>query len=163
METEKMIEEMAKVIRPILENRTDIGYIPDLDKPIAEALVEKYQPKIPEGAVVLTREEQNKILEATEYRLNQLRTRIAVKENDIGELESEIDDLKTELKQARKETAREILKEIDKELYKTSRIYLEAVIKDSKNYDAMDKYGVMTIAHDILVKIAEQFGIEIKE
>ena len=42
--TERQIEEMTKVIRPILESRTDIVFIPDLDKPIAEELIKYYQP-----------------------------------------------------------------------------------------------------------------------
>ena len=58
---EKQIEEMAKVIRPILENRTDIGFIPDLDKPITEELVKYYQPKLPEDSVVLSREEYERL------------------------------------------------------------------------------------------------------
>ena len=48
MSKQEQIEEMAKVIRPILENRTDICFIPDLDKPIAEELLKHYQPKLPE-------------------------------------------------------------------------------------------------------------------
>lgn len=57
MTDEKQILEMAKVIRSILESRTDITFIPDLDKPIAEELAKKYQPKLPEDSVVLTNEE----------------------------------------------------------------------------------------------------------
>jgi hypothetical protein len=55
------------------------------------------------------------------------------------------------------------VKDINEELYQTSRIYLEAVAKDTKDYDSMDKYGVMTIAHDIVMKIAEKYGVEFKE
>jgi len=54
MDEQKQIEEMAKVIRPILENRIDIGFIPDLDKPIAEEIYNTGCRIIPEGAVVLT-------------------------------------------------------------------------------------------------------------
>lgn len=54
------------------------------------------------------------------------------------------------------------VKDINEELYQTSRIYLEAVSKDTKDYDSMDKYGVMTIAHDIVMKIAEKYGVEFK-
>lgn len=35
----KIIEEMARDIRPVLTDRVDIGFIPDLDKPIAKTLV----------------------------------------------------------------------------------------------------------------------------
>ena len=59
---DKIIEEMAKVIRQILKERTDICYIPDLGKPIAEELYNEGCRKIPEGAVVLTREEHQKYL-----------------------------------------------------------------------------------------------------
>ena len=69
---------------------------------------------VPENAAVLTNEEQYKIFHATEHRIDQLKTQIAVKENDIGKLESEIDDLKYELKQTRKQTACEILDKVGK-------------------------------------------------
>lgn len=54
---EKQINESAKVIRPILKNRTDIKYITDLDRPIAEELLKHYQPKLPEDSVVLSADE----------------------------------------------------------------------------------------------------------
>jgi hypothetical protein len=44
--------------------------------------------------------------------IERLTKRIAVRDNDIGKLESEIDDLKYELKQAVKDTAKEILQEL---------------------------------------------------
>lgn len=56
-DNKQQIEEMAKLIRPILENRTDVGFIPDLDKPIAEELLKHYQPKLPEDSVVISKEE----------------------------------------------------------------------------------------------------------
>lgn len=61
---EKQIEEMAKdlkdmasIVRLVLEERTDIGYIPDLAFPIAKKLLEYYQPKLPEDSVVLSYKE----------------------------------------------------------------------------------------------------------
>jgi len=57
MDKQKQIEEMAKVIRPVLENRVDIGFIPDLAEPIAKELLKHYQPKLPQGSVVLSKEE----------------------------------------------------------------------------------------------------------
>lgn len=48
-------------------------------------------------------------LEFIKRQKNKLETRIAIKENDIGKLESEIDDLKYELKQSHKETAEKFL------------------------------------------------------
>ena len=47
-------KEIIKKIRSILENRTDIGYIPDLDKPITEGLLK--------DSMVLSREEFEKLL-----------------------------------------------------------------------------------------------------
>ena len=44
---ENQITEMTKIIKPILENRTDIGFIPDLAKPIAKELIKHYQPRLP--------------------------------------------------------------------------------------------------------------------
>lgn len=75
-----------------------------------------------------------------------------------------IRELQRSEQQARKEVAEKILNEIDKELYDISRLYLERVAKNSKDDDLINNYGVMTIAHDVVVKIAkEQFGVEIKE
>ena len=81
----KMIEEMAKVIRPILEHRVDIGFIPDLDKPIAEELVKQGYHKIPEGSVPLTMEEYDRT------------------DNYISNLRCLIDNLNDDLREARKE------------------------------------------------------------
>lgn len=47
------LKELAKIIRFVLENRTDIQYIPDLAFPIAKELLKHYQPKLPENAVVI--------------------------------------------------------------------------------------------------------------
>ena len=55
MTDQEQIEEMAKAIKPILENRTDICFIPDLDKPIAKELLKHYQPKLPKDSVVLSK------------------------------------------------------------------------------------------------------------
>lgn len=129
---EAQIEEMAKVIRPILERRVDIGFIPALDKPIAEELVKQGYHKILPGFIVVDKEYLKKELQWLEQ-------------------------------QVHKETAREILKEIDKELYDISRLYLECVTKNSKDDDAINNYGVMTIAHDVVVRVAKQFGVEVEE
>lgn len=60
---EARIEEMAKVIRPILEERVDIGFIPDLDKPIAKELIKQDYCKIPEGSIVVNKEYLKKELQ----------------------------------------------------------------------------------------------------
>lgn len=88
MDKKKQIEGISKVIRPILENRIDIGFIPDLDKPIAEEIYNAGYRKIPDGSVVLTKE---KYMELT------------LAKQSIFKMLDEIDT------KARKETAREIL------------------------------------------------------
>lgn len=119
MNEQKQIEEMAKelkavakIVRTILEDRTDIKYIPDLDFPIAKEVLKHYQPKIPENAVVLTREEFEKFKKQDLF----------MKDYTIVEV------LENETKKARKETAekfkallkgtvpQELLDEICKEL-----------------------------------------------
>ena len=85
-EKHKQIEEMAKMIRYVLESRTDITFIPDLDKPIAEKLLKHYQPKLPENMVVLT-EREHEIAMRHQY--------------DVG--------FSFGYKQARKETVKEII------------------------------------------------------
>ena len=44
----------AKIIRTILEDRTDIKYIPDLAFPISKEVLKYYQPKLPEHSIVLS-------------------------------------------------------------------------------------------------------------
>lgn len=56
-EIAKNLKELAKIIRTILEDRTDIKYIPDLDFPIAKEVLKHYQPKLPEHSVVLSGEQ----------------------------------------------------------------------------------------------------------
>ena len=65
---EKQIEEMAKdlkdlvsIVRNVLVDRTDIGYIPDLAFPIAKEVLKHYQSKLPEDSVVLTEEEAERL------------------------------------------------------------------------------------------------------
>ena len=57
MDKQKQIEEMAKVIHDLILDTPFNGTEASCEK-IAEELLKHYQPKIPEGAVVLTREEK---------------------------------------------------------------------------------------------------------
>ena len=70
MDKEKQIEETAKAIRPILESRTDIAYIPNLDKPIAQELVEQGYRKINENEIVISKEEYLKWVKLRQQRTN---------------------------------------------------------------------------------------------
>lgn len=163
MDDKKQIEEMARTIRPILENRTDIGYIPDLDKPIAKELIKHYQPKIPEGAVVLTGEEYEKMkslydcsqgaymtsnigelpltIEGLREAVDEI-TRLYNVQTELQELNAkyynEAKDLRRKLDQARKETVREIICEI------------KAFIYDNDNL--MERLDI----------IAKQYGVEVE-
>lgn len=72
-------------------------------------------------------------------------------------------ELQRSEQQARKEVAEKFLNEIDNELYNISRLYLERIAENSKDDDLINNYGVMTIAHNIVVNVAKEHGVEIKE
>lgn len=99
------LKELAKIIRFVLENRTDIQYIPDLAFPIAKELLKHYQPKLPENAVALTREEYEKTIQDYQDLLENF-------DNYLFEYRKFADGC---IKDARKETAKEILDKVDKE------------------------------------------------
>ncbi len=112
---DKIIEEMAKDIRPVLKNRVDIGFIPDLDKPIAKALVKQGYRKIPKDSVVLSREELSK----RDYKFRQIGYDECVRDNPkkdkhIETLERKINQLNTRFDQARKEVVKELLMACEK-------------------------------------------------
>ena len=110
MNKKEQIEEMAKVIRPILENRTDICFIPDLDKPIAEELLKHYQPKLPKDRVVLSREGFNDLKYA---KIERDRLNKSVKYHQ-GLIEDGKLVASQEVEQALKETVEKILEEVSK-------------------------------------------------
>ena len=63
---EKQVEDLkqlAKIIRTVLVDRTDIEYIPDLDFPIAREVLKYYQPKLPEDSIVISRENYEQLLQ----------------------------------------------------------------------------------------------------
>jgi hypothetical protein len=97
MDKQKQIEDMAKV-RPILENRIDIGFMPDLDKPIAEEIYNAGYRKIPE--------DENEKLKNCNDKLSQ------------GIYYGNWEQFRNRLEQARKETEREILSAMIKWAYK---------------------------------------------
>ena len=147
MTKQEQIEEMAKVIRPILENRTDICFIPDLDKPIAEELLKHYQPKLPKDSVVLSREEfknycnlsvENEVLKEEKEQF----------ENDVCNYEMNLQHLTGELEQVRKETAEKIL---------------DLLVPDCKVCDENWHSGCLCLRATLAEKIAKQFDIEIKK
>lgn len=77
---EAQIEEMAKAIRPILDRRVDIGFIPALDKPIAEELVKQGYHKIPEGFIVVDKEYLKKELQWLEQQVHKETAKKILKE-----------------------------------------------------------------------------------
>ena len=90
MTEKEQVEEMAKMIRPILENRTGICFIPDLDKPIAEELLKRYQPKLPKDSVVLSKEEWKQIKNSLYYSKEELERKL---QKESKETAKEICDL----------------------------------------------------------------------
>ena len=142
---EKQIREMAQEIRPILTNRVDIVFIPDLDKPIAEELIKQGYCKVHEDSVVntptiqtySTHDNDLVVLSRKEYEnykkivdgkafmienitdLNRL-VQLPIECDgklfyDIADFGNYIDDL------ARKETVKEILDRVDDESYGQSK------------------------------------------
>ena len=148
--TDKMIEEMAKVIDDRLIEANN--YLGSMNKGkgywIAQKLVEHYQPKIPDGSVVLDRQEHQKYCayKIIEPQIKGCLDRERELEKQVAELEEQRDrqayiaeDLIQEkhrwTEQERKKTAKEIIKMIE------------------------ERYGYMGILEDI----AKQFGVEVEE
>ena len=111
MEEKKQIEEMAELIVKSKQCRGDCNKCKHIDdiatvctsKRVAEEILKRYQPKIPEGAVVLTAGENQKY---AAYKI--------IEPQIKGCLDRER-ELEKRLETIRKETAREILTLIDKE------------------------------------------------
>lgn len=163
----KIIEEMAKVIpekiKDPLDNSRYIIFGKSLRREIARIYYNAGYRKLPKDSVVLSRKELNEEyvlidtliqckeeLEFIKRQKNKLETRIAIKENDIGKLESEIDDLKYELKQSHKETVEKYndgVVEFIKNLFDIGQIDFKTKIELLKENE----------------KILKQFGVEIKE
>ena len=151
MDKQKQIEEIAKVMCGGCHNGKECMRCLCADWYRAEMLYDANYRKIDEDSVVISKEEY------------EILTDISALKGKVQEALNinPIEELRQVEREARKETAREILKDIDKELYDISRIYVEAVAKDSKNDNAMDKYGVMTIAHKIVCEMANKYEVEI--
>ena len=108
----------------------------------AEALYNAGYRKIPKDSVVLSREEQERILTATEKRIK---------------------ELKKQILQTRKETAEKILKE----QYQECKIAEQDVLKargGNKNDDYYKGFSLgITNTKMHIQELAKQFGVEIKE
>lgn len=52
------------------------------------------------------------------------------------------------------------VKRLQEELYNVAKLYFDEAIKDIKNEDAINNYGIMNIAHDVLIKVADEFGVK---
>lgn len=111
---------------------------------VATELVEKYQPKIPEDSIVLTKKEWENY--KSSFR-NQLYCKDVQYGIEIKELRNDRDYWREEYRQARKETAREIL-------IKGKQLVEKWLSKDD------EKVGFL---FDFEEFIKKQFGVEIKE
>lgn len=130
MDKQKQIEEMAKDY---------YGYSIDLEedcKFVATEMYDKGHRKIPENAVVLTREEYDE--------LKQAKILLEFREETIKYLEEANIRYSEALENKSKETAEKILKPL---------------------YDACkdDSYGQVVVDFAILERLAKQFGVKIKE
>ena len=157
-EKHKQIEEMANFI-----HRTEFVDISRYEEEtIAKELLKHYQPKLPEDSVVLTREEFDElglVVETVqEYESDEKGQPLLVKERKIVKklrtdftelLNQEIREL--QLAQERKETAEKILDQI------------KFLVEERNGADLEDLSVDGTILEEILVELAKQFGVEIKE
>jgi hypothetical protein len=146
MKYKKQIEEICKMAVLVCRRNPQAHEVEDCIKcefkngmcdvyRVAEKIYEQNYRKLQEDSVVLTREEQERILTATEKRIEQLK-------EENGQLRLENNDLEAQINQARKETAREILKE----LY---------------GFFPKDKQFTM-ISRATILAIAKQFGVEVE-
>ena len=52
------------------------------------------------------------------------------------------------------------VKRLQEELYNVAKLYFDEAIKDIKNEDAINNYGIMNFANNVLIKVADEFGIK---
>ena len=111
MKDERQVEEMAKIIDDrLIEARNWLGSMNRGEGYwIAQELIKHYQPKLPEGSVVLTKEEYKTLY--NDERASYYRAENLAIENDL---------LNRKLIDARKKMAREILNEVYSKLTEPS-------------------------------------------
>ena len=97
---DSLIEEMAKIIRPVLTDRIHIAFIPALDKPIAQELYEQNYRKINENEVVISKEEYENLK-------NQVKELEKQRDEQSYITEDLIQEKHRWTEQARKETVRQ--------------------------------------------------------
>lgn len=156
---EKIIEEMAKVIESVKLYGIDnygrkISHHSALE--LAEELLKHYQPKPPEGSVVLTKDEWAEYVELRNSEVGEL-----VKENrELGK--QCLDWMKlyhkqlTKTDEARKETAKEFAEKM-----KTINFDIDFTFKQSSFEDVKKVINLMfNYLMDYIDEIAKQFGVE---
>ena len=139
-EYDSRVSEMAKEISKsniLCKNCGDYGdtYCTEA---IANTLYKAGYRKLPEGSVVLTKEEYDE-----DY--------VTKQDRDYWKNKTEI--LGNKLKQTRKETAKEILSDAEKELHKVAMEYANA---GHKTYFAVCE----NIYHKVIRPLAKQYGVE---
>ena len=137
-------KEFVKLVR-LIEN-TQPFYV----ETIALQVYKKYQPKLPEDSVVLSREEYERLL-ACEHNLNVGRESYRRMEERAY---ATIEDLKNELKQSRKETAEKFYKKVRKLLKK-----VDIIVDGDEGLVGYEESAV----DKGLTEIAKQLNVEIKE
>ena len=100
---DSLIEEMAKIIRPVLTDRTHIAFIPALDKPIAQELYEQGYRKINmdkwkrildrnRKELQRLRDNEENLSKFGQHDLGYFKGRVSVLEDLFDELDIEVDD-----------------------------------------------------------------------
>ena len=160
MSDKEMIEEMTKdlkdladIVRNVLVDRTDIGYIPDLAFPVAKEVLKHYQSKLPKDSVVLSREEYERLLKIKEG--------MSVKEINYF---SNLFKLQKELEQVEKErdSAIDNCDRKSKETAEKYKIAMMLSIQEMHKYLEITEEQAKILYHHN-AEIAKQFGVEIKE
>ena len=153
MTKKELIEEMAKVIDDrLLEAR---NYLGSMNKGegywIAQKLVEHYQPKIPEGSVVLSKEEyEGKEIAVEMSGGHKLRLTVG----KFGEMSRVLEE------STRKETAKEILQEL---WYSKLETTIEVSSKHNKEDIKIACQAVVDLIREKIQELAKQFGVEVEE
>ncbi|MBR2870616.1 MAG: hypothetical protein IKB98_04490 [Clostridia bacterium] len=137
----KIIEEMARDIRPVLTDRVDIGFIPDLDKPIAKTLVKLGYRKVSEDSILLSKTDFDLILPPNRVVLS------------IEEYEG----LVRSTSYISKGTAEKIFAKIDEALCECT------IVHNGGDYGWKLQGYERNDLTERLTKIAEQFGTSIEE
>lgn len=151
MEREKMIEEIAKKVCIACGKCKELKADCYLARNIASVMIDDGYRKVPDGAVVLTKEELEKMDNRKNYGdvVDTLFFRIRVLKREH----------ENRLEQIRKDTAREILQEFDKRL---TEKFLKSADEQEMTQTARILRNVCPVkVHRVRKELAEKYGVEV--